>query len=251
MKVRAVCCEIIFREACRVAADSPLTIDFEFLPKGLHDKGGDKMRVRLQEVVDAVDPEKYGATLLGYALCNNGLAGVRATRTKLVIPKAHDCITFFLGARARYQEYFDAHPGTYYRTSGWTERGGTLDEDSEAYSQLGHNSTYEEYVEKYGEENAKYLMETLGGWKSSYSRMTYIDMGLATDDAYARRAEEEARGNGWEFERVPGDWRLIRGLLDGRWESDDFLVVEPGQVIEASHDACVMRCGRAACAPGL
>ncbi len=251
MRVRVICCEIIFREACLLAANSPLTLDFDFLLKGLHDLGGEKMRGRIQERIDAVDPKVYDATVLGYALCNNGLAGVKATRTKLVIPRAHDCITFFLGSRARYQEYFDSHPGTYFRTSGWTERGrATDDESSEYHSQLGLLSTYQEYVEKYGEENAKYLMETLGGWKASYSQMTYIDMGLAVDAEYTRAAEEEARSNGWKFERVAGDWRLLRDLLEGRWGGEDFLTVEPGGTIEASHDACILRCAGGPCGGG-
>ena len=245
MRVRAICCEIVFREACLVAANSPLVIDFDFLRKGLHNLGAEKMRAGIQEAVDAVDPAKYEATVLGYALCNNGLAGVKATRTKLVIPRAHDCISFFLGSARRYQEYFDSHPGTYFRTSGWSERDLAGDNEGAVHDQLGPSRTYEELVEKYGEDNAKYIFETLGGWKSSYSRLTYIDMGLASDAAHIRRAEEEAQTNGWTFERVEGDWRLLKDLFEGRWDSDEFLVVEPGQTIEPSHDSCILRCGGA------
>ncbi len=32
----------------------------------------------------------------------------------LVIPRAADCITLFLGGRARYQQQFSDHPGTYW-----------------------------------------------------------------------------------------------------------------------------------------
>ncbi len=243
MRVRAVCCEIIFREACLVAANSPLLIDFDFLRKGLHNLGAEKMRAEIQAAVDAVDPARYEATVLGYALCNNGVAGIRATRTKLVIPRAHDCITFFLGSAKRYQEYFDSHPGTYFRTSGWSERDQAGDNEGAIHDQLGPSRTYQELVEKFGEDNAKYIFETLGGWRTSYSRMTYIDMDLATDAEYARRAEEEAKANGWAFERVAGDWRLLKGLLEGRWDPEDFLVVEPGGTLEPSHDACILRGG--------
>lgn len=244
MRVRAICCEIIFREACRLAADSPLVVDLDFLPKGLHDVGSEKMSARVQEAVDAVDAEACDATILGYALCNNGVAGVKATRTKLVVPRAHDCITFFFGSHRRYKEYFDAHLGTYFRTTGWSERGFKPDDDGQIHTQLGPDRTHEQYVEQYGEENAKYIREALGAWKTAYSRMTYVNMGFEVDDEYAERAREDAKENGWEFERIDGDWRLLKALLNGDWNDEDFLVLERGDSIEASFDDRILRCGR-------
>ena len=240
MRIRAVCCEIIYREACRTAADSPHVVDLDFLPKGLHDVGSEKMLARLQEVVDVVDPETYDATVLGYALCNNGTAGLKATRTRLVIPRAHDCITFFMGSRRAYCEYFDAHPGTYYKTTGWFERGkGGLEDDIP--DQLGTNRTYREYVEKHGEENAKYIIKALGGWKTTYSQMTYIDMGFPMDDDYAVKAAVEAKENDWSFERIQGDSRLLKRLFDGPWDDEDFLTLDVGQAVDVSYDECIFR----------
>ena len=239
MNVRAICCEIIYREACRLAADSPLIVDLEFVPKGLHDIGSERMLARLQERIDAVDPESYDVTIAGYALCNNGVVGLQATRTTLVLPRAHDCITFFMGSRQRYREYFDAHTGTYFRTTGWSERSSAREEEG-VHTQLGYDKTYEEYVEKYGEDNAKYIWEVLGAWKSAYSRMTYINMGMRLGDEYAARAREDAVANGWEFERIEGDWTLLGKLFQGDWDDEDFLVVEPGDGVEASFDECIL-----------
>ena len=87
MRVRVICCEIMFREACSLAAQSPLILDFDFMRKGLHNIGSEKMRAEIQQAVDAVDPEVHEATVLGYALCNNGLAGVKATR----LPRRAGC----------------------------------------------------------------------------------------------------------------------------------------------------------------
>jgi hypothetical protein len=67
-------------------------------------------------------------------------------------------------------------------------------------------------------------------------------MALAADGECARQASEEARQNGWEFDRVRGDWRLLKALLEGDWSSDDFLVVERGRAVEASYDECILRC---------
>ena len=104
-------------------ARSVNTVDIEFLPKGLHDIGSAKMLERVQGVVDRVDASRYQAILFGYGLCNNGVAGLQARNLPLVLPRSHDCIGIFFGGKERYQEYFDSHPGVYFKTTGWIERG--------------------------------------------------------------------------------------------------------------------------------
>ena len=68
-------------------------------------------------------PSGHDAVALAYGLCNNGLAGLEARRVPLVLLRAHDCITAFLGSRDRYARYFEDRPGTYFETTGWLERG--------------------------------------------------------------------------------------------------------------------------------
>ena len=102
------------------AARSRNLIDFEFLTQGYHDIPGTG-RAEIQKRIDATAAGRYDALLLGYGLCSNILTGLTTAHTQLVIPRAHDCITFFLGSKERYQECFNAKPGTYYYTSGWLE----------------------------------------------------------------------------------------------------------------------------------
>jgi hypothetical protein len=161
----------------------------------------------------------------------------------LVIPRAHDCITFFLGSKQRYLDYFYANPGVYFKTSGWIERGENL-------AQLGPESipqksglvqSYEELVAKYGEDNAKFLYEQLGELARNYGRLTYIEMGIEPDDRFERHTRELAASRGWQFERVRGDMRLIRALVDGPWDEENFLVVPPGYRIEPSFDEAIIK----------
>ena len=243
-KLKFIGCEIIYREACRLAAESPYRIDLEFLPKGLHNLPTAEMRSRLQAVVDSVGPEKgYKAILLGYARCNNGLARLAARAVPLVIPKAHDCITFFFGGRAAYKEYFDAQPGTYFLTTGWCERDNPEVEGSrDVMDQLGLSMTYDEMVEKYGKENADYIRETLGDGLKNYSRLCYIEMGVGDEGVFVKSARQFADEKGWTFEQRPGDWSLFEKLFYGKWDGD-FLVVQPGKTIAARNDDEVLGLG--------
>ncbi len=94
-------------------------------------------------------------------------------------------------------------------------------------------AVYDEYVQKYGKDNADYLMEVMGAWQQHYRRAAFIDMGVADGAAVEARAQAEAARRGWTYDRLTGDLVLIRRLLQGDWE-EDFLLVPPGQ--QVSHD---------------
>jgi hypothetical protein len=235
MRLGVLCCEVFFREVCLLAANSPHTIDVAFLPKGLHDLGVDRMVPRLQSEIDAMSQKGYDALVMIYGLCNNGIVGLQARDTRLVFARAHDCITLFMGDRQRYMDYFSAHPGTYYRTTGWLEHADSTGAGEETVSQkLGLAMQYEELVRKYGEDNAQYLWEMLGDWTQNYDRLTYIHMGLECEGPFRDRARREAEERGWTFDEVQGSMRLLHKALYGEWD-EDFLIVEPGQTVTAAH----------------
>jgi len=244
MRLKLISCEIFFRELCACVARSPHTLDLEFLPKGLHDIGCDQMQARLQAVVNRVEEREYDALLLGYGLCNNGVVGLTARTIPLVVPRAHDCITVFLGSAARYRDYFDSHPGVFFKTTGWIERG-EADGDLGQLAlgkRLGLQQSYEEMVAKYGEDNARYLWEEFGkNLARHYKQFTFIEMGIEPDASFEQRARDEAVKRGWAFEKLAGDIGMIQRLVNGEWGEKEFLVVPPGYRIVASYDDGIIR----------
>lgn len=238
-RFKLIACEIIAREVCLLISQSSNVIDVEFLRKGLHDAGKDVMSMAIQKSVTAADTEGYDAILLGYARCNDGVVGIGANKTPMVIPRTHDCITFFFGSREDYEAYFSEHPGTFFRTSGWTERNGA--DDDSVMSQLGINNTYDQYVTKYGKENADFIVESLGSWEENYEHITYIDMGLAIDTQYIALAKKEASSLGLSFKEIKGDWRMLKKLIAGDWDKSDFLLIPPGRSIAPDDDGGILK----------
>ncbi len=238
MRLKLITCEIFYREMCYAVARSPNFIDIEFLPKGLHDIGNPNMVQRIQAAVNKVDESKYDAIALGYALCNNGLVNLTARSIPIALPRAHDCITLFMGSRQRYLDYFNNNPGVYFLTSGWIERGQDAGELRQLSipRRIGMDMSYEEMVEKYGEENAKYLWETLVDTLHNYGQYTYIHMGIEPDDRFEAHTRKLAAEKGWKFERIEGDMGLIQRLVDGVWNDDEVLVTQPGCRIIARVD---------------
>jgi hypothetical protein len=229
-----VACHVLWRELCHFASLSPHSYTFEFLRQGLHDTP-DILRRELQAAVDRA-PRDTEAVLVGYGLCSNGTAGIRARDKRLVLMRGHDCVTFFLGSKALYRRLFDENPGTYWYSSGWLET--TLMPGPDRRRALR-----ERYERVYGRENADFLMESEAAWVRNYSRAVYVETGVADEagwKAYSRRCAESL---GWEFREVRGDAGLFRRFLGGDWDPEDFLVVEPGRSVAASHDEGVVRSG--------
>lgn len=237
-------CEIMYREACYLAATGENQVDVEFLLKGLHDLPTENMLEKLQATVDAVDTEiGYEAILLGYARCNNGLVGLTARDIPMVIPRAHDCIALFFGGRKTYNDYFAKHPGTYFTSSGWLER--DFSDAKPAYgmdgvlAKLGLADSYETMVEKYGKEGADFIVESVGGWQENYSHGLYLEMGVCDETPLIEIARKMAQDNDWEFEVRKGDMTLLENLFSGEW-GDDFLIIPPGATIEERNDDSVL-----------
>jgi hypothetical protein len=248
-KWKFIGCEIIYREACRLISGAAARIDAEFLPKALHDRQSQEMVAEIQSKIDAVDAaEGYEAILLGYARCNDGVVGLEARDIPLVIPRAHDCITFFYGSREAYREGFDACPGTYYMTTGWCERNQGyefgLDQPGAhgakgIMESLGLTDSFEQMVAKYGRDNAEFIVSQLGDWTKHYSRMLYFTMGLGDETAFIEMSRQRAQERGWDFEVRDGDWSLLEKLFTGRWD-DNFVWVPPGRRIAARNDQWVL-----------
>lgn len=230
MKLYAISCEVFWRECSRAVAYSPHVAEVSFLSFGLHNEP-DELRRTVQAEIDKASDGKFDYILLGYGLCSRGTAELVARNTPIVIPRAHDCITLMLGSREKYQQEFSEHPGTYYYTTGWIERkeGDVSQGGMEIVQDRQALERYHEYVEKYGEDNAKFLLEQESQWYSNYNRAAFIDTGLGDIEYYRRFTQHVADTKEWSYEEVKGDLRLVDKLFYGEWDESEFLIVQPGQ----------------------
>ncbi len=244
MKIFCLACEVLARPLYLCAARSAHIVDLQLIQRGLHNQPAN-LRTVLQAAVDAASEKPYDAIALGYGLCGQATAGITARSKPLIIPRAHDCITLFLGSRARYQQQFEQFPGTYWYAQDYIER----DDGSGGSLALGSgmdtnaDTVYAEYVEKYGQDNADYLMEVMGAWKQHYSRAAYVDLGVGNGAAVENKARDQAERRGWTFDRVEGDLMLLRRLLEGEW-NEDFLILQPGQKLTMTYDEWVIGCAQ-------
>ena len=246
MKLKCISCEALARILYHNAATSPHSIDIDLYELGLHNDPP-ALQQALQAAIDAVDAGKYDAIVMGYGLCGKATEGITARDLTIVVPRAHDCITLFLGSRDRYLREFEENTGTYWYAADYIER--TLDPNTSlslgALTVGNSQQQYNEFVAKYGEDNAAYLMEVMGGWEKHYQRAAYIAYDFFASPTAQDKARNDARDNQWNFDEVAGNLLLIRKLLYGDWD-DDFLLLKPGERLAMSHDDGVIRAEPAA-----
>lgn len=243
-RIKVLACRSMWREISLIASQSVNVCDVEFLPLGLHNEP-QKLRQTLQEKIDAISPQKfsyqqegfefeydYDAIVLAYGLCSNGTEGLSSKRYQLVIPRAHDCITLLLGSSELYYYYFEKYKGIYWYSPGWIEH--SLQPGRERRELI-----YQNFKKRFGEEKANFLMQLEDNWQRKYTRAVYISWGFPVDEKYRLFTQKCAGFLGWEFEEVRGSRKLLSDLLNGIWDEERFLTVQPGEVIKASNDKSI------------
>jgi hypothetical protein len=229
-KTAIILCEVLEMEIEHFASDSDCIVRIEKLEQGLHNEPL-RLRAEVQEAVDRIERDTQAEVIvLGYGLCSRGTEGVRCQRCRLVVPRAHDCITLLLGDKQRYAEYVSKHPGTYWYSPGWIKH----------HLPPGpgrQEAMYREYCQKYGKDNAEFLMETERQWHENYDRATYVDVaGIGATDEDVAFTRECADWLAWNFDRQTGDPALLQALVHGPWDHERFVVVDPGRTIRLTGD---------------
>ncbi len=209
-----VSCEVLRNEMEAVLGRLAPDTRIEYFKGALHDYP-DKMRVAVQEAIDAVPGDCD--VLLACGRCSNGTAGLSGGRHRLILPAVDDCIALLLGSRQAYLDEHGGEPGTYYYTRGWIDY---IDDPYKEYLKI---------IPKFGEEKAAMVARMI---LENYTRVAVIDTpgvgGLEEARPYLRTVSEF-----YDLPLVdlPGSLRFLEKLVGGPHD-EEFLVVEPGEVLE-------------------
>ena len=228
-----IACAVLEDETRHFAGEMPHVRELIILPQGLH-KEPVRLQRELQAAIDRAEAmPAIEAIALVYGLCSRGVENLRHGRCPLVMARAHDCVTLFLGSKERYAAYACEHPDTYWYSPGWIKTGKQPGPDRAA-------NLRGEYAEKFDADDVEYLVEMDRQGLANYRRAAFVDLGVgkaAQDVAYTRHCADCL---GWSFEQVDGDPSLLRDLLAGHWDERRFLVVPPHHLIRFTVADCVV-----------
>ena len=233
-RLAVLACDVMKDEIALHTAGATHLVETRFFEIFLHDRP-DHLREILQRELDAVDARPdIDAVVMVYGLCGRGTVGLRPRRHRLVIPRAHDCITLFMGSKEAYSDHQRRCPTCYYYTPGWNRsRRVPGPEMFEAMRR--------DLATRFDDDDIDFLIESQHEQLALHDTATYLDLGTAAADEEASYAGKCAEFMGWKFERQAGDPGLLKDLLWGRWDAERFLILEPGQQLGQATDESIMR----------
>jgi hypothetical protein len=230
-----ISCDVFEEELAVLFPGDPPWRALRTLEMGLHDSP-DRLRGEIAAVIRELEADPCVDTiLLAYGLCGKGLLGLAAGRCPLVLPRAHDCISVLLGGPERHSAVLKENPATYFYSPGWVRGKRVPGPDREAYLR-------ELYTERHGDDDPELIEDLIEADRETFSHhncAAYVDMtDNAKAEAYCRRCAESLA---WEYKRLPGDASILRDLVEGRWDPERFLVVEPGHRVVQASDGSIIR----------
>ncbi|MDR1314926.1 MAG: DUF1638 domain-containing protein [Deltaproteobacteria bacterium] len=217
-KLGIVACDVIRHEIERAldGRDVPMKV-LEF---ALHERP-QEMPAAVNAAVDGLtSSEGCDRVALGYGLCSNGTVGVSCAKG-LTVPRCHDCIAMLLGSPARYMKLFLDNPGTMWYTDGWIRNG------------ADPLSFYERrYLPRMG---AKKAFKGMSLEIINYTSFCLINNGVGDIPFLRERVRESARFFNKEYREIESDLSYFRSFVDGPWPESDFLLLKPGEKVDANY----------------
>ncbi|MFC1494155.1 DUF1638 domain-containing protein [Thermodesulfobacteriota bacterium] len=192
----------------------PADIDYKEVESGLH-TNSEKLRNAIQTIIDD-SSEEFENIVLGFGLCSMAAVGLKASHSRLIIPRVDDCIGLFLGSQESYKKQVEKEHGTYFLSKGWIDAGVTLVEE------------FKQFEERMGKEAADIVRERM---LKGYTRLAFIDMGHKNQGRYRAFSKKAADELGLRFDEIKGTARLIKKMIFGPWDEKNFIIVPPGKRI--------------------
>lgn len=168
----------------------------------------------IQFAIDRL-PVHIKTVIIAYGLCSKAVVGMKARNHTLIIPKIDDCLGLLFGSRPAYTGYLNRYPGSYFLSRGWLEAG------------INMLTDYTDHERRFGVQKARRIHEQMF---AHYNRVVFIESG-GDSKPYTARAKEIATFCGWPLVTVKGSDTLLRRLLDGPYDTEQFVITPPGATV--------------------
>jgi hypothetical protein len=163
------------------------------------------------------DIQKTGLDIiLGYGLCGRSTEGIFSQKSRLILPKVDDCVGALLGSRNRHKQIIKKNSGCYFLAPDW------FDTELNIFEGLFKNS---DNIPK--EQRKKIIKMAL----KNYTHIGLLTNNQFEDNCILQKCEEYCDTYGLELMHLKTDYSLLSRLVNGPWNSEEFMVLEPGEKV--------------------
>jgi len=208
-----VACKTLENELNDVIAKTGIDYPVVWLESGLHNTPK-ILKAKLTEILSEIRADRV---LLVMGFCGNSIEGVKTGAYEMIIPRVDDCISLLIGSIKKRLEISNEY-AAYFLTEGWLR---------------GERNLWVEYeytLNKYGEEMAQSIAESLYG---HYRTLVLLDCGLCDMGCLLEKTGIIAETFKLKQHIIPATTFYIRQLLEGPWPDELFLRKSPGSEITA------------------
>ena len=236
---KIIACNIFKKELEVLMKNEDLAERVIFVEQGLHNTPP-KMKEKLQEIIYELEDdnkfvEKYDGIVLLYGLCGNGTLGLQTKKVKLIIPRAHECMTLFLGSKEKYKEILDNNKGVYWYNHAWIDQ-------TPMPSKKQMEISKRDYYEYYDEDNAEYLYELEVQGLMQYRYGLLIKSPLVDNEPYKDFLLNEVCDEfNWKYKEVMGNNTILEKVINNIFDEHEVLVLNPNEEIGLSLDTNIIK----------
>lgn len=210
-----IACEVMKEELLAIEAIWP--VQFRFVSMGLH-RWPERLKLELARMMAEDIPNNTTAVVFAFGLCGGALAGLKAPRVPLIIPRVHDCIPLLIGSQREYQSELEREKGTFFLSGGWLEGERTM------------MTEYDRVRKRHGGVKARKVIATM---LDSYRRILFITTGHPRQDQRLTEARELSGLLNLPLEIRDSSSIWLEQIINGPWESDRFIIIESyGEITE-------------------
>ena len=256
MKIKIIACGVFQPYLESMLKSSNNQVDLAILDAGLHENPNE-LRINVQKEIDIASKKKsaghndgncktcpnpckkYDLIVIFYGLCGGGTLNLSTRNIPVLIPRVHDCISLFLGSNLAYKKEFSSNPGTFYHTLGWiSNKINPKNKDAKDlyinYDISGWDvhPDFNKLEEKFGKDNAEYILKFGYSWTKNYTRSAYIDLNF-NEDSFEEITKFMARTFNWNYEKINGDAGFIKSLFNGTI-TDSAILIPPFSMTKPS-----------------
>ncbi len=203
-----------------------------YLEQGLH-YYPDKLRAETQEAVNKMEEEfAPDEILMGFGFCGTGLETVTAEKALLIFPKTHDCIPLILGTGPDGERRDSRFAETVWLSAGW------IDYATCRYIR-DKEERYQEYLEKYDEDTADYLIGVEFDFTKMYKNVTFVKWDEIFKEELItgnKGAQDIANICELPLEIITGESWYLKEFVEGGVDTNKFFHVKAGDYLHLNNE---------------